>query len=354
MTGATTFYVALYNEREDTVRFELDYEEGVKRSKETFKLNEIGGYTGWILKNNAAILVKDFKKDTGKYPVKPVFDGMRMKSYLGVPIRYEEGVIGVLSLQSLKPYAFDESTLRLFTTFANQLGVVIENARLFTEMDVVLKKLEHSYDETMRSLVSALDFRERETRYHSVRVALYAVELAKQFNVSEDELKFVYWGGILHDIGKIGIPDEILLKPSELDREEWNEIKKHPKIGYEIVKDINFLKDASAVVLYHHEWWNGKGYPYGKKGEKIPIFARIFSVADALDSMTSKRPYRDAISFRDAQMEIIRCSETQFDPTVVTVFSSFPIRFWERIKRSAPFKVRYGIPHLKKSYTPKK
>ncbi|TET21372.1 MAG: GAF domain-containing protein, partial [Candidatus Cloacimonadota bacterium] len=160
MTGATTFYVALYNEKEDTVRFELDYEEGVKRQKETFKLNEIGGYTGWILKNNAALLVRDFKKDTGKYPVKPVFVGMRMKSYLGVPIRFEDRVIGVLSLQSLKPHAFDESTRRLFTTFANQLGVVIENARLFTEMDIVLKKLEHSYDETMRSLVSALDFRE--------------------------------------------------------------------------------------------------------------------------------------------------------------------------------------------------
>lgn len=350
MTGARTFYVALYDEQKDTVEFAVDYEEGKKRSKEAYKISEVGGYTGWILRNNAPILVKDMKQDAEKYPVKPIFDGLKMRSYLGVPIRFQDRVIGVLSLQSMERHAFDESSLRLFTTFANQLGVVIENARLFTEMDVILKRLEHSYDETLRSLVSALDFRERETQYHSIRVAVYAVELAKRINIPEHELKFIYWGGILHDIGKIGVPDEILLKPSELSDVEWRVIRKHPLIGYEIIKDINFLRDASDVILYHHEWWDGKGYPYGRREDEIPLFARVFSVADALDSMTSRRPYRQAISFKEAYREIQRCSGSQFDPGIVSALTTFPIRFWERIKRVAPSKVKFNIPYLGDKY----
>jgi len=228
------------------------------------------------------------------------------------------------------------------------LGVVIENARLFTEMAVVLKKLEKSYDETLRSLVSALDFRERETQYHSIRVAVYAVELAKRMNIPEHKMKFIFWGGMLHDIGKIGVSDEILLKPSKLTKNEWEEIRKHPMIGYEIVKGINFLKDASEVVLYHHEWWNGNGYPYGKRDDEIPLYARIFSVADALDSMTSKRPYRRAISFEEASKEITKFSGRQFDPDVVNAFSQVPVRLWERIKKTKPFRVKFEIPRLKK------
>jgi putative nucleotidyltransferase with HDIG domain len=351
MTGATTFYIALYDEESNTVKFELDYEEGRRRPQETYPLGEVGGYTGWILESNLPMLIKDFKKDSTRYPVKPIFDGLKMKSYLGIPIRFKDEVIGVMSLQSREPNAFNEETMNLFTTFANQLGVVIENARLFTEMDVVMGKLEHSYDETLRSLVSALDFRESETQYHSVRVAIYAVELAKRINIPEDELPFIYWGGMLHDIGKIGVPDEILLKPSSLTQSEWKEIKKHPKIGYEIVKDIKFLKNASNVILYHHEWWNGEGYPFGRSKEKIPQCARIFSVADALDSMTSKRPYRDQISFKEAFKEIHRFSGRQFDPEVVEAFSSVPIKLWERIKKSRPLILKFKIPTLKKKYS---
>ena len=346
MTGASTFYIALYNEEDKTVTFEIDYEEGKKRPQETIKLDKMGGYTGWILKNNSAILIRDFKQDSKKYPAKPILNGLRMNSYLGIPIRFEDKVIGVLSLQSRKSGVFNETTLSLFTTFANQLGVVIENARLFTEMDIVLDKLEHSYDETLRSLVSALDFRESETQYHSIRVAVYAVELAKRINIPEEELKFIYWGGILHDIGKIGVPDNILLKPSKLTEDEWKEIRKHPRMGYEIVKDIKFLRDASEVILFHHEWWNGRGYPYGISKKKIPMWARIFSIADALDSMTSKRPYKDEISLKEAYKEIQRCSGTQFDPEVVNIFSKVPLKFWERIKKSKAFNVEFKISHI--------
>ena len=349
LTKATTFYVALVDKSNDTIRFAIDYEEGKKKKVEVFKAKELKGYTGWILNNDQPILIRNLGIEKKMYPVKPVMDGRVMLSYLGVPIKFKDKVIGVLSLQSPKKNLFDSSTLSLFTTFANQLGVVIENARLFTEMDTILRKLEKSYDETLKSLVSALDFRERETKYHSVRVALLAVELAKRFNVSESTLRYIYWGGILHDIGKIGVPDNILLKPSSLTEEEWKEIKKHPEIGYIIVKGIEFIKNANDIILYHHEWWNGSGYPYGKKGTEIPLYARIFSVADALDSMTSKRPYKKPISFEEACKEIERCSGTQFDPEVVDVFSKVPQKIWERIKKMKPFTISFELPKSEKS-----
>jgi HD-GYP domain-containing protein (c-di-GMP phosphodiesterase class II) len=144
------------------------------------------------------------------------------------------------------------------------------------------------------------------------------------------------------------VPDEILLKPSSLTHTEWKEIKKHPKIGYEIVKDIRFLKDASNVILYHHEWWNGKGYPFGRSRKKIPQWARIFSVADALDSMTSKRPYRNEITFKEAFKEIRKYSGIQFDPDVVEAFSAVPLKLWERIKRSKPLIIKFRIPIIEK------
>jgi len=346
MTGAKTFYVALYDEKNSTIKFEIDYEEGRKRPQEIYELKDISGYTGWILKNNIPILIKNFEDDTRKCPVEPIIDGLKMHSYLGIPIRFEDKVIGVLSLQSPESNLFDKSTLSLFTTFANQLGVVIENARLFTGMGVVVKKLERSYDQTLRSLVSALDFRERETQYHSVRVAAYAVELAKRLGISEKKLKYVYWGGILHDIGKIAIPDSILLKHAALTDDEWNEIKKHPRIGYEIVKVIDFLGEASEIVRYHHEWWDGKGYPYRKKKEQIPIYARIFSVVDTLDAITSKRPYRKARSFKEAYDEINRFSGRQFDPKIVNVFATVPIKFWERIRNTKPIKSNLSISSI--------
>jgi putative nucleotidyltransferase with HDIG domain len=348
ITGAKTFYVALHSEGDSFVRFEIEYCEGIRIPKKSLKLSDTDGFTRWILKNNNPILRKDLKKDVDRYPMEPTNYGLEMQSYLGVPIRFKDKVIGVLSFQSPKSNLFDESTTSLFTAFANQLGVVIANKRLFTEMDVVLKKLEKSYNVTLRSLVSALDFRERETRYHSIRVALYAVELAKRLNVPERELKYVYWGGILHDIGKIGVPDKILLKPAKLTEEEWKIMRKHPEVGYVIVKDINFLKEANDIVLYHHEWWNGSGYPCGKKEHEIPFYARIFSVADAFDSMTSDRPYKKAISFEDADIEIQNGFGTQFDPEVVRVYFSVPSKLWERIKRTKPFRVEFPLPHLDK------
>jgi HD-GYP domain-containing protein (c-di-GMP phosphodiesterase class II) len=138
-------------------------------------------------------------------------------------------------------------------------------------------------------------------------------------------------GALLHDVGKIGVPDSILLKPDKLLPQEWIEMKKHPGIGYEILKEIKFLSPAAEIVLTHQERWDGKGYPNGLTGKEIPLGSRIFAVVDTLDAMTSDRPYRKALSFQVALEEINRCSGTQFDPLVVEAFNSLPPDTWSSI-----------------------
>jgi putative nucleotidyltransferase with HDIG domain len=209
---------------------------------------------------------------------------------------------------------------------ASGAAIAIENALLFEDR-------ERAHLATLASLVSALDARERETRAHSVRVQEYTLTLAKAMGVPEGELKAMAAGALLHDIGKIGIRDSILLKSSALTDDEWNEMRKHPVIGSDILRWLTHLEGAREIVVAHQEHWDGSGYPAGLAGTVIPLGARIFAVADALDAMTSDRPYRSKTSFRTAQDEICRCAGTQFDPEIVKTFRSIPIGVWEGIQR---------------------
>jgi putative nucleotidyltransferase with HDIG domain len=172
-------------------------------------------------------------------------------------------------------------------------------------------------------LVCALDLRDTETQWHSRRVALFSRRIAQALNIAESqELLDIERGALLHDIGKIGISDTILLKPSKLTPEEWQEMYKHPELGFNMLQDIKFLTDARKIVLHHQERFDGKGYPFGLKSKEIVIGARIFCVADTLDAITSDRPYRRAQSFEKAVEEISKHRETQFDPDVVDAFLS--------------------------------
>jgi response regulator RpfG family c-di-GMP phosphodiesterase len=183
-------------------------------------------------------------------------------------------------------------------------------------------KLTETYDGTLEALVLALDARDRETKGHSFRVASYVMTVAKLLGVQEGSSEWVDMqrGALLHDVGKIGVPDYILHKPGPLTPEEWEDMKRHPRIGHEMLKDIPFLSGASAIVRAHHERFDGKGYPRGLSGDDVPLGARIFTVADAFDAMTSDRPYRKALPTEMARDEIVRHSGTQFDPEVVQAF----------------------------------
>jgi putative nucleotidyltransferase with HDIG domain len=190
------------------------------------------------------------------------------------------------------------------------------------ELSRALSDLEATYSQTLWSLVAALDAREHETGDHSQRVVRYSLAIARRVGLDERELPDLGRGALLHDIGKIGVPDAILLKPGQLDEREWAEMRRHPQIGYEILRSIDFLERSAQVVLAHQERFDGRGYPHHLAGDQIPISARIFAIADTYDAMTSHRPYRQALSAEAARAEIARCAGTQFDPRCAEAFLS--------------------------------
>jgi putative nucleotidyltransferase with HDIG domain len=195
-----------------------------------------------------------------------------------------------------------------------------------------MEDLEHSYDVTLEALGDALDLKDSETEGHSKRVTAYTIALARAMGISPVDIKIIARGAFLHDIGKMAIPDEILRKPGKLTAEEEEVMRDHCTRGYHILRKIPFLSEAAAIVYTHQEYFDGNGYPSRLRGNEIPIGARIFAVADAMDAITSDRPYRKARSFDEAREEILRCSGSQFDPNVVEVFLKIPNELWHELR----------------------
>lgn len=200
------------------------------------------------------------------------------------------------------------------------------------EVERLYEELQVTYESSLQALVTALDFRDNETHGHSYRVVEYAMVVAEGMGVREPELTVIRHGAILHDVGKIGIPDAILRKPGKLDPHEWAEMVQHPEMGYRMLEHIPFLAPALDIVISHQERWDGTGYPHRLAGEAIPLGARIFAVVDTFDAMTSDRPYRKALTIEQAREEIDRCSGTQFDPSVAGAFLSIPEATWRGIR----------------------
>ncbi len=210
------------------------------------------------------------------------------------------------------------------------------------KLDDALRDLERSYDITLEALGDALDLKDAETEGHSKRVTAYTIAVARQLRLSRDTIKVIARGAFLHDIGKMAIPDEILRKPGKLTAAEIEIMQEHCSRGYQILRKIPFLADAADIVHAHQERFDGSGYPRGLKGEEIPLGARIFAVADALDAMTSDRPYRPALELEAAKEEIQAWSGRQFDPKIVEVFLSMPDSIWLDLRRDVDQQV-YGF-----------
>jgi len=200
------------------------------------------------------------------------------------------------------------------------------------ELRTALRNIQGTYQTTLLALVRALDAREHETSDHSQRVVKYTEAIAERLSLRGPELEEIGRGALLHDIGKIGVPDAVLLKPAKLTTEEWKEMRRHPDIGYDMIRSIEFLNTPAAIVLSHQERFDGRGYPRCLRGEEIHIGARIFAVADTLDAMTSDRPYRKGTTFESAVDEIQRCAGSQFDPEVVCAFMDIGVKNLRRIK----------------------
>jgi putative nucleotidyltransferase with HDIG domain len=197
-----------------------------------------------------------------------------------------------------------------------------------------LQRIARSYEDTLQALGAAIDLRDNETAGHSQRVCSYSIDIARAVGWSDAELDSLARGAYLHDIGKLGVPDGILLKPGPLTEEERRQMQQHVQIGFDLVKDISFLADAAEIILAHHERYDGAGYPRRLKGKEILLGARIFAVADTLDAITSDRPYRRASSFESALETIREISGSQLDPHVVAAFLNIPKETWSAIAKN--------------------
>jgi putative nucleotidyltransferase with HDIG domain len=207
------------------------------------------------------------------------------------------------------------ASARLATPLERELAETFHNSQ---------SRLRRSYTEAIEALVLAIDARDNDTTGHSFRVARYAVALGQRLGLSRHDLEILEWGALLHDIGKLAVPDAVLWKGGPLTEEEWLIMRQHPVWGAQILQHVEFLKPALDLVIHHQEQWNGCGYPAGLSTEEIPLMARIFSVVDTYDSLTSDRPYRRAASYEVAVRELKRVAGTQLDPTMVEAFLTIP------------------------------
>ena len=267
--------------------------------------------------NDAAVIVL-----TGAADVKTAIDSLKLGAHDFI----------------MKPVNVDELLIAAERAMERR-NLLIERreyqARLEQRVEEATEKLEKAYHQTLEALGAALDSRDVGTESHSRRVHGYSLALAREHGVPEEQLTDLAHGVLLHDIGKIGIPDAILLKPGSLTPDEWMVMRSHPEIGKRLIEKIPFLHGAIPVVWCHHEKWDGNGYPRQLKGEEIPLGARIFSVCDAFDAMTFDRPYSKAIPFEDAAAEIKRCAGVHFDPAVVESFLRVPFTLLEEIRRKS-------------------
>ena len=208
-------------------------------------------------------------------------------------------------------------------------------AQRTAELDDALGSLENAYRSTLRALTAALETRDAETHGHSERVVTFSLRLGREYGLTSAQMSALEFGSLLHDIGKIGVPDAILRKPAKLTDEEWIRMREHPIHGQQILRGIKFLEGAAMVVAQHHEKWDGSGYPLGLKGDEIDICARIFSVADAFDAITSNRVYREGRCYEAAANELDAWTGRQFDPKVVEAFHRVPPEDWEELRQKS-------------------
>lgn len=270
------------------------------------------GIAGKVAQTGEAIIInKGWQVDK---KIKRSLRGLGLKSALSIPILADGSIYGVLNLgKQKKKHLFDKDDAELLSILAYEAGTAINNCRLFEEMRAL-------YEGSIISLAAAIDAKDHYTHGHSNRVAGIALKISKILGLSVESIEKIKLASMLHDIGKIGIPDRVLLKPGKLTEKEFEIIKKHPVYAVNILKHLPRLKDIIPIVYHEHERYDGKGYVEGLKGEAIPVESRVISVADAFEAMTSNRPYRKAMPKAEAIREIKRNSAKQFDPNVVKAF----------------------------------
>jgi HD-GYP domain-containing protein (c-di-GMP phosphodiesterase class II) len=278
------------------------------------------GYAGRAALERHTVNAPDLQSIESKYARTKLLAGEDFVAYFGVPLIAKGKVIGVLDIFNRSPLIPYPDWLDFMEALAGQAAIAIENATLFESLEHSNVELSIAYDATIEGWSKALDLRDNETEGHTQRVTEMTIYLAQAKGMSEKEIVNIRRGALLHDIGKMGIPDGILLKPGPLTDMEWMIMRRHPQFAYDMLSPIVYLKQALDIPYSHHEKWDGTGYPRGLIGEAIPLAARLFSVIDVFDALTSDRPYRKAWSAEKTLEHIKSGSGSHFDPKVVKLF----------------------------------
>jgi putative nucleotidyltransferase with HDIG domain len=280
-----------------------------------------------VIENQQAVLTTNAEKDP-RFDAQESVMNYKLRSVMCVPMIYQKSLLGVIYADHrLRTEQFSLAKIDLLSKFANQAAIALRNATLYENLQqthmklkIAHNELEEAYDTTLEGWAKALELRDQATEEHTKRVFTLVVQLAERMGIPAEELVQIRRGSILHDIGKMGIPDEVLSKPGALTDEEVEIMRQHPLLAVKMLSRIKFLSGALEIPMFHHERWDGDGYPHGLKGEEIPLSARVFAVIDVWDAMTSERPYRKALSQKEAIEHIQEGAGTHFDPKVVKTF----------------------------------
>lgn len=282
------------------------------------KLGE--GYAGRVALERKMVSISDLRVNRGEFDRSPLFLQENFVTYFGVPLIAKGRVLGVLEIFHRSPLKPDTDLRNFLVMVGGQAAIAIDSAKMFSELQKSNIELSLAYDATIEGLSRALDLRDKETKEHTFRVTDITVRLALRLGVEQSDLIHIRRGAILHDIGKVAIPDQILFKPGPLAKEEWEIMRRHPDIAVELLSPVSYLELALEIPHWHHEKWNGTGYPDGLGREDIPFSARLFALADVYDALTSKRPYRGAWPKQDAIRYIESEAGSHFDPKIVPEF----------------------------------
>ncbi len=302
----------ILDEKSKELYFDVAHgEKGDEIKRIRLKLGE--GIAGWVAKEGKPLIVNDVQSDKRHYRKADEASQYVTRNILCVPVKIKGKVIGVIEAVNKINGLFTKGDLSILTYLADQVAIAIDNAKLYEE-------LKRTFLDTSEALAEAIEQRDPYTGGHTRRVLNYSVAVAREMNLSEEEIENLKLAAILHDIGKIGVEDRILRKQGPLNEEEFESMKKHPEIGAEIIKRISSLKGVIPGILYHQERYDGKGYPSGAKDGEIPLSARIIAVCDTFDAMTTDRPYRKGLGVQAALEELKKFAGIQFDPDVVNGF----------------------------------
>ena len=295
------------------------------------------GYAGMAALERKTIHISNLPNRKTDFLRSPMFSLEGFTDYFAIPLIAKSQVRGVMEAFNRSPLKTDPDWLDYLETLAGQAAIAIDSITMFKDLQRSNAELTLAYDATIEGWSHALDLRDRETEGHTRRVSDMTLYLARLMNIEEETLIHIRRGAMLHDIGKMGVPDNILLKPGELDESEWAIMHQHPQYAYEMLSPISYLAPAMEIPYYHHEKWDGTGYPDGLYGDQIPQAARVFAVADVYDALTSDRPYRSAWSCEKAREYIQAEAGRHFDPHVAETFlTRMPESLVRKEKQEAP------------------